>query len=439
MFEGPRSATDATSEVFRYDAQTGDTVRVSSNAAGAPVGGRAPAISADGRYVAFITAATLVAGDVNLDPSRGWTGDDAYVRDLDTGAYSLVSLDPTGGPLATGGPESFQSSLMMSADARYVAFWTTSFQGRTYSASIYIRDRTAAASDLVGGGYSSLAALSGDGLHVGIDDHTACLTICPVYNGSRVVDWQAGTSFAIGCESGGLMPMSTDGRYIAIAQTSKNGCLGGVVRYDRQDPTHPVGLPVSFGTADLRGLTASADGSRVAFSTGAALLPGDVNGLADVYVGDFASGVVQVASRGQLDAAGDGDSVGPGLSADGRYVVFSTSATNLAANDTDGQPDVVLVNALRPEISAITPTTVARGTTNTVVSVTGSGFGPAADVVVLGDGVTYGTPTVVNSGLARFTISVAANASPGPRDLVIVELGHWGNATGWCFGCLRVT
>jgi Tol biopolymer transport system component len=436
VFVGPRSETDPTSEVYRHDAQTGDTVRVSSDAHGDPVGARGPAISRDGRYVAFITAATLVAGDVNLDPSRGWTGDDVYVRDMDTGARSLVSLDPTGGPLATGGPESFESSLMMSADARYVAFWTTSFQGRTYSASIYVRDRSAGASTLVGGGYASLAGLSGDGLHVAIDDHTACLTICPVYNGSRVLDWQASTSFDIGCESGGLMPMSTDGRYVVVTQTAKNGCLGGVVRYDRLDPTHPLGLPGSVGATDL---TASADGSRVAFSAQTGLLGSDTNGVADVYVGDFADGVVQIASRGQFDAAADGPSVGPGLSGDGRYVVFSTGATNLLANDTDGQPDVVLVNALRPEISSVVPVNVARGAQNEVITLTGSGFDPGADVVVLGDGVTVGTPTVVNGRLALFRITVAANATPGPRDVLVITLGHWGNATGWCYGCLTVT
>ncbi len=303
-----------------------------------------------------------------------------------------------------------------------------------------MRDRQAAAPVAVASGYGALAGMSGDGHHVSIDDFTACGTICPVLDGGRVVDWVAGTTTPIGCEAGGRMPLSDDGRYVATRQSGKDGCQEGIVRYDRASPgtVTPLATPVP-STGALSSLTMDSTGSIVAFSTPLALLPSDQNGAGDVYVGRFGPEPLQIASRGLLDAAGDGDSVGPGLSADGRYVVFSTAAANLLANDTDGQPDVVLVNVLRPEISSISPTTIARGSTNTVVAVVGAGFGPAADVVVLGDGVTYGTPSVVNGRLAVFAISVAPGATPGPRDVVIATLGHWGNATGWCFGCLRIT
>jgi hypothetical protein len=440
VFTGPRAANDATSEVFRHDAQTGDTVRVSSDAHGDPVGGRGPAISRDGRYVAFVTAATLVPADVNLDPTSGWTGADVYVRDLETGAYSLVSLDPSGGPFVTGGLDSLPSTIFMSADARYVAFAKESFQGRTSFSAFSVRDRQAAAPVAIGSGYGALAGMSGDGMHVSIDDFTPCTTICPSPAGGRVIDWKAGGSFTIDCGAGGRMPMSDDGRYVATRQSGADGCQEGIVRYDRAAPGTVTPLATSIpSTGALSSLTMDSTASIVAFSTPLALIPSDRNGFGDVYVGRIGPEPVQIASRGPLDAPGDGDSVGPGLSADGRYVVFSTSASNLLADDTDGQPDVVLVDALRPEITSISPTMVARGTTNTVVTVTGAGFAAAAQVVVLGDGVSFGTPTVVNGSQARFRISVAANATPGPRDLLVTTLGHWANAAGWCFGCLRIT
>src|SRR5689334_7784856 len=82
VFTAPRTATSPTPEAFRRDGKSGKTVRVSSDASGAAVGGDAPVISRDGRYVAFRTTASLASEDHNLDPSRGLTGYDWYVKDM---------------------------------------------------------------------------------------------------------------------------------------------------------------------------------------------------------------------------------------------------------------------------------------------------------------------------------------------------------------------
>src|SRR5207237_7007630 len=85
-------------DVFVRDRQTGTTERVSEDSAGgqANFGSISPAISADGRFVAFASlASNLVAGDTNDDF-------DVFVRDRETGATGRVAVDSTG-ELGNGG------------------------------------------------------------------------------------------------------------------------------------------------------------------------------------------------------------------------------------------------------------------------------------------------------------------------------------------------
>jgi hypothetical protein len=442
VFVGPRSATDSTAEVYRRDNRTGTTVRVSSDATGAPVGGNAAAISRDGRYVAFRTTAALVAGDTNRDVTKFQNGDDVYVRDMNAAAsYDLVTYDEHGVQLVPSGPNGLDSSVFISASGRYVAFQFKLSAGRTFGGSIYIRDRQAAATTVVGGGYAQLAGLSGDGLHVGIDDYTACVTSCPVYAGGHVNDWTAGTSVQIGCESGGSLAMSDDGRYIATWQSGRlAGCTAGVARYDRQHLTTPVMVtptlpPNPFASS---GVASSADGTRVAFDTVAPLVPADTNTVADVYVRDVASGDLSLASQGPLNQAGDGLSYTSDLSADGAYVQFDTDATNLLPDDTDGATDTVVTPALRPVMVSVLPPSIARGTSHSI-TISAHPLASGATVAVLGGGVTVGPVSVLNGVAAMTTVTVAANATPGPRDLVITNPGAYGVASAWCFGCLAVT
>src|SRR5438552_4844963 len=111
--------TNGVSDVFVHDRQTGATERVSVACGGAQGDGSSgligfafpPALSADGRFIAFISSATsLVAGDTN-----GAT--DVFVHDRQTGTTERVSV-------ASGGTQSNGASLgsALSADGRLVAF-----------------------------------------------------------------------------------------------------------------------------------------------------------------------------------------------------------------------------------------------------------------------------------------------------------------------------
>ncbi|MBM7867804.1 hypothetical protein GTO89_14255 [Heliobacterium gestii] len=87
----------------------------------------------------------------------------------------------------------------------------------------------------------------------------------------------------------------------------------------------------------------SADGKRVAFDSPATnLVAGDTNGVCDVYVRDLVNGEtgrVSVASGG---AQSDGNSSCPSINADGRFVTYSSDATNLVAGDNNAAGDVFL-------------------------------------------------------------------------------------------------
>jgi archaellum component FlaF (FlaF/FlaG flagellin family) len=124
----------------------------------------------------------------------------------------------------------------------------------------------------------------------------------------------------------------------------------------------------------------SADGRYVAFdSTASNLVPGDTNNNGDVFVRDLRSGttrLVSVASDGTEAKSGSG---GAAISADGRYVTFSSAASNLVPGDTNNSADV-FVRDLRPgpqpannKFTVSHIRTTARGTSTFSVRVPGPG------------------------------------------------------------------
>jgi Tol biopolymer transport system component len=93
-------------------------------------------------------------------------------------------------------------------------------------------------------------------------------------------------------------------------------------------------------TADSDSPSASSDGQRIVFVTVASLIPDDTNSLADVYLRDRSSGTTTLVSRHTGGPVGDGPSWQPMISADGSHVVFASDATNLVASDTNRRTDI---------------------------------------------------------------------------------------------------
>ena len=85
----------------------------------------------------------------------------------------------------------------------------------------------------------------------------------------------------------------------------------------------------------------SADGRYVAFSSEAKnLVSEDTNGYRDVFVHDRLNGDTELVSVSSDGTQADSASWVPSISADGRYVTFTSWASNLVAGDTNGESDI---------------------------------------------------------------------------------------------------
>ena len=313
--------TNDNEDVFLRDRQTNVTTRLSVSATGEQGNGGSSSarISADGRYITFISyASNLVPGP------RPEVGYDVYLLDRQAGTLDRISETPDGTP---GNGDNYNPSI--SADGRYVAF-------QTY------------ASDLIPG----VA-----GANVVVYDRTTA-QLSPV---SVAAD---GTT----PESGGFAPsISGNGRYVAfvsyaadLAPGDTNGVgdiyvrdlvAGTTVRASVSDDDHEI-------AGDSRGGEVSDDGRYVAFwSDDSTLVPDDTNAASDIFVRDLLAGTTRRVSTSTDGVPADGDSIVPDLTADGRYVVFNSSATNLVAGDTNGVDDV-----FRKDLQTGTTTLVSRRT-----------------------------------------------------------------------------
>jgi Tol biopolymer transport system component len=170
-----------------------------------------------------------------------------------------------------------------------------------------------------------------------------------------VHDRQAGTTERVSVTAGGAQAtgtsngadISADGRYVAFATTAGNlspsGAIGSavVVRDRATGSVTPVSVTEEgAGTQTSDEASISADGRYVAFTSfGDDLVPGDDEGHQDVFVRDLVGGTTQRLSVGVGGVGGDDTSRTPHISADGRHVAFVSDATNLVAGDTNGRRD----------------------------------------------------------------------------------------------------
>lgn len=256
--------------MFRRDLVTGITVLVSVDSTGGPADATSdrPAISADGRYVAFLSGADdLVAGDGNR-------ANDVFVRDLQSGTTTRVSVSPTGGDVHGGsGPPS------ISGDGRFVAF-------------------ESGAPDVV----------SGD-LNGGIDVFVRDLVTGTTSRAS--VDSSGGDA---NNQSESLsQALSADGRFVAFSSAADdlvsgdtNGITDIFVRDRLTGTTSRVSADTAGGDPNghSEGEAISGDGRYVSFLSQAGdLIANDTNGTGgnDVFVRDRATGTT---TRANEDAFG---------------------------------------------------------------------------------------------------------------------------------------
>ena len=357
--------TNDVSDVFVHDRQAGQTTRVSVNSAGhqANDGSCEPAISADRRYVAFYSDATnLVSGDTNETV-------DIFLHDGQTGQTTRASVDSAG---HQGDNSSWAPAI--SADGRYVAFYSYASNlvpGDTNGkGDVFVRDRqtgqtTRASVDSAGGqgyGQSVDPSLSGDGRYVAFASNAPNLVAGDTNNFADVFvhDRQTGQTTRVSVDSAGNQAnmlsqepsLSADGRYVAFHSLGSNlvpGDTNGSDDVFRHDCQTGQTTRVSVDSAGAQGNeqsvhpSISADGRYVTFSSTASnLVAGDTNGTYDVFLHDCQTGRttrVSLSSAGRQGNEDSAESPSP-ISQDGRYVAFDSLATNLVSGDTNMQEDV---------------------------------------------------------------------------------------------------
>jgi Tol biopolymer transport system component len=368
-------------DVFLHGRQTGKTTRVSVKADGKEVPGADSAeasMSANGRHVAFVSDGKLVKKDKNAYP-------DVYVKDMQTGKLTLASLDTndhqvnasalepalsadgrhvaftsdgafdpghTNGSedvyvrnLAVGtteraslrydGSQSDADAITpsISANGRYVAFASFDQQMTADSDYGFAVDRDVFVRDLQKN-KTIRASLGSNGQEVSPTANQANVDPVISADGRHVAFYADG--------AGDYVAGDNNNDYDVYVKNLANGSLVDASVKSNGDQVTALGGSNNALGASERPLAISSNGRFVAFEAYAALVAGDTNGERDVYLHDAKTGKTTLASvksgGGQVTSGAGGQQL-PAISADGRWVAFQTIA-KVAGHDPGNDFDV---------------------------------------------------------------------------------------------------
>jgi len=344
-------------------AAAGDTTQVSIATDGTKgdLNSATPSVSADGRYIAFSSAATnLITGGSN-------GASHIYLHDTQTGETLQLSVASDG---TEGNSNSYNSSI--TSDGRYVVFESYAenlVTGDTNNQwDIFVRDtqlnttiRVSIATDgTQGNGGSHFPSISDNGRYVTFSSEASNLVTGDTNHRSDIFlhDIQTDTTIRVSVASNGTQgneasyhpSISSDGRYIAFSSFAENlvtgdtNTKGDIFIHDTQtDTTSRISIATDGTQGDGHCFFPyiSADGHYVAFGSDAStLVTGDNNGVSDIFLHDIQTGTTTLASIASDGTEGDQPSHNSSISEDGRYVAFHSSATTLVVGDTNGWDDV---------------------------------------------------------------------------------------------------
>ena len=304
----PPGGSSAFGIILRYGLQTGLTDTIGTNA-------NVPllsfeiihdlAMTPDGRFIAFVA---------NVGNASG-TNTAIYLWDAQTGTNELVSMDLNNANLAIG----ICDSPVISSNGQFVSFISNATNltanALTGDFHAYIRD--------VQAGVTLLLDADTNGVGVGVSSTTA-----PALS--------ADGNVAV-FDSAKLL---NDNRCLAYDVFARDVAAGATDLISARQPALPSQTP--DGISSLTAFSVSSNGQFVAFYSDADdIVPNDTNGYRDVFVRDLVLGtnlLVSVDSNGVFSA--DSFSTEPSISGDGRYVAFTSLADNLVPGDNNHAQDV---------------------------------------------------------------------------------------------------
>ena len=320
-----------------------------------------PSISADGRFIAFESTATnLVVGETN-------NKSDVFVRDRLTEITTRISVNSTGNQgsfdafnpaiSADGRFVAFESNStnLVAADTNNISdiFLHDRLNGTTTRISV-------GSTGQEGDRPSLNPSISADGRFVAFESNSTNLVAGDTNNNSDIFvhDIQTNTTTGISVDStgnqgniGSFNPsISADGSFVAfdsladnLVAADTNSTRDIFVHEIPTNTTTRVSVNSSQNQGNFGSISAviSADGRFIAFESNASnLVAADTNGTSDIFVHDRLSNITSMASVNSTGDRANRSSFKPSISADGRLVAFDSLADNLAAADTNGTNDI---------------------------------------------------------------------------------------------------
>lgn len=263
-----------------------------------------PIANSDGNIVAFYSDANdLVRGDTNQ--SR-----DVFVRDRSAGTTEIVSIS-SAGELANRGSHVQGDAPALNGSGSLVAYYSDASNlvanDDNDQTDVFVRNRSNATTQIVSVATNGTQG-NGPSLNPSMD-----------LSGNLVAFQSLASNLTAG-DSNGVADVFVRNR---TAGTTERIC------------DSIQGNGASFAPA------ISADGNVVAFTSAANnLVTGDNNGKLDVFTCDRRTGSIEIISISSLGILGDGDSILPAISSDGRFVAYKSLADNLVPNDHNEAVDV---------------------------------------------------------------------------------------------------
>lgn len=299
-------------------AAPGDTTRISVNDAGQEGMGNSTSasVSDDGRFVAFESLAT------NLVPNDTNGVADIFVRDRETGTTVRASVSSSGGQANLWGSR----WPAISGNGRFVAFGSDADNlvpnDTNDTTDIFVRDLVSNATERVSVPTGAAQSVGGGAYYVAIN-----------YD-RRFVAFLSGAS--------DLVPGDTNGQPDIFVRDRQTGVTERV-------NVSSSGAQSSGGVGRMR---LSSDGRYVVFESDAPdLVESDTNGTRDIFIRDRLAGTTILASGNAAGVQGNALSSDPAMSADGRYVGFFSSASNLVAGDGNGTTDAFVKDMQSGEVT----------------------------------------------------------------------------------------
>ncbi len=291
----------------------------SASTAALTSGGKAylPSITADGARVIFI--------------AEGYDNDgigDIYQSNAEGGAAPTIyascpcraggDVAPGWASLGSGGAIVYSSAAPFSRSNRYLE--PQVFEGNPHQAIVSVKN------DVVANGPAEFPSVNNDGNLVVFQSTADNLAEGDTNGANDVYLAQMGSD-----ESGGIL----SNRILRVSV------------YATGDARRSAN---SFAPAPDAPASISGDGNLVTFASDSSnLIGGDTNGVADIFVRNRGTGKTQRVSVAQGGGQADGASIAPAMSADGRFVVFASEATNLVPGDTNGVMDIFVRDRAKGE------------------------------------------------------------------------------------------